>query len=516
MRQKIIFLLFFNGLSQTIVAQPVLNQWYDFGRTQSVYSNVIATDSCYYSIGMAASDVVSATWDMIFTKTNLDGSLSFTNFIHNDTISINSFYSNLLPTYDNQFMTVIDYDQFFMFIKYSPDGDTLFTSIIEDILVNENYECVYPTAFIEMPDSTYTGLLCIDDVDTWEVRIALVNLSKTGELNFYKMYNINQFGYTLTYPRSLIKTSDGYLISCDIIKSGGGSPINDSQRVRFIKTDNAGNELWRWTDMDHPLDAMPFGLTPTPDDGYLYGGVTGWYNSFYNGHYYLGHIVKLDSNLNQNWEIKMGDSTGVSYINFSQILPTNNDRYVATGFCTKDTMTIGWLINFDLNGQVHWDSYFSYVPGETAVYDPWHELYDVEQTPDKGFVMVGNAWDQDATSAGNPGKFAWLVKTDSVGCLVPGCQDFFSVEEHETLQIKLGLYPNPAADILNIYFYDETFGGKATIQVFDIQGNLIREWPVHTNDITFIYDVSLLPSGAYVLKVVEGGVEKAAQKFVVE
>ena len=78
------------------------------------------------------------------------------------------------------------------------------------------------------------------------------------------------------------------------------------------------------------------------------------------------------------------------------------------------------------------------------------------------------------------------------------------------------MYPNPAADVLNIYFYDPNFCGNAIIQIFDMQGKLMREWPVHTNDITFMYDVSVLPAGAYVLKVVEGGVEKATEKFLVE
>ena len=202
-----------------VKSQPPLNQWYNLGRTQSVYSSVVSTDSCYYAIGQAASDVVPATWDMVFTKTLFDGTVEFTHFMHNDTVSINSFYSNLVPTYDNNFVTVIDYDQQFMYIKYAPNGDTLFTTIIDEILVNENYESVYPTAFIEVPaDSSYTGLVCVDEVNTWEVKIALVNISKTGELNFYKMYPINHTGYTITYPRSLIELTDVYLVSWDIIK----------------------------------------------------------------------------------------------------------------------------------------------------------------------------------------------------------------------------------------------------------------------------------------------------------
>ncbi len=110
-------------------AQPVINGWYDFGRTQSVLSSIYATDTCYYGIGMAASNTVPGIWDLVFTKIDFNGNISLQNFMHNDTISINCFNSNLVPTYDDNFVTFVDYDEYFLFIKYDPNGDTLFTSI---------------------------------------------------------------------------------------------------------------------------------------------------------------------------------------------------------------------------------------------------------------------------------------------------------------------------------------------------------------------------------------------------
>lgn len=81
-------------------------------------------------------------------------------------------------------------------------------------------------------------------------------------------------------------------------------------------------------------------------------------------------------------------------------------------------------------------------------------------------------------------------------------------------QIDFSIYPNPTADILYIYFNDATFSGSETIQVFDIQGNLMREWPVTMNDITFMIDVSMLHAGAYIIKHAEGGVEKSSIQFI--
>ena len=120
----------------SLSAQPAIHGWYDFGRNQSVLNSIYATDTCYYSLGMAASDVVPWLWDVVFTKIDLNGNIITQNFLHNDTISVNCFYSNLVPSYDNNFVTLVDYDEYFLFVKYSPNGDTLFTSVIKDIYLN--------------------------------------------------------------------------------------------------------------------------------------------------------------------------------------------------------------------------------------------------------------------------------------------------------------------------------------------------------------------------------------------
>jgi len=500
-----------SGLS--INAQPTINEWYDFGRTQSALNSVHVTDTCYYSIGMVACDVMPGKWDLVFTKMDLTGNVLEQKFLHNDTANLNCFYSNLIPTYDDNFVTFVDFDEYFLFVKYSPSGDTLFTSVIKDIYLNDGNVSIYPTNVMEiLSDSSYTGLVSIQNELSLEVFMALVNISKSGQMNFYETYNIDQIGYTYTYPRGLVKLNDGYMISSDIIKATGPY-VDYAQHTRLIKIDNNGVEQFRWTDWANESTVLPFGLTKTPDGGYLYGGITGWFNTVYNSQLYRGHIVKLDDNLDQEWEIEYGDTTGLGYINFSQILDLDNGEYIATGHCTKDTMSVGWMINFNLDGEVIWDSYFSYV-GQTSPNEPEHEFYDVKQTADAGFIMVGKAWDVQTTFEGNPGSFGWLVKTDSVGCLVPGCQDFLEVENDLEPTIKLITFPNPTNNILYIYYNDSHFIGTEIIWIYDINGNAIKSWKLHSNDMTYIYECSGLASGTYIIKVVSEGVEKSTSKFI--
>src|SRR6185295_12246164 len=67
----------------------------------------------------------------------------------------------------------------------------------------------------------------------------------------------------------------------------------------------------------------------------------------------------------------------------------------------------GALCKLSSHGELLWHHKYSY-NGEPEAY-----LWDVKQTPDKGFFCVGTA---DDTIQG-----MWLLKLDSNGCLTPGC-----------------------------------------------------------------------------------------------
>src|SRR5690606_38197315 len=136
-----------------------------------------------------------------------------------------------------------------------------------------------------------------------------------------------------------------------------------------------------------------------------------------NTNKFLGQVVKLDENLNRVWSVTLGDSTDMNYLDVNNIVAVENG-YVASGFSYVDSMICGWMFNIDFDGQIIWDSYFSFVP-DTSFNFPEHRFYDMKQTSDNGFIMVGEAWNVQATLEGTPGRFAWIVKTDSVGCLVP-------------------------------------------------------------------------------------------------
>jgi hypothetical protein len=68
-------------------------------------------------------------------------------------------------------------------------------------------------------------------------------------------------------------------------------------------------------------------------------------------------------------------------------------------------------------------------------------LRDVQPTPDGGFIAVGVA----LSVAGHYGQDVWVVKTDSMGCIEPGCNLITGMATQLTnLKDALRLWPNPA------------------------------------------------------------------------
>ncbi|MBL7897007.1 MAG: T9SS type A sorting domain-containing protein [Crocinitomicaceae bacterium] len=519
MRKTILTYVFFLTCFN-LKSQPPLNQWYDLGGTQSLINSIHSTDSCYYFTGLAHGAIPPISWNLVFAKMDYNGSVvSQTNYVC-DTIGVNGINcvgSNLLPTLDGNFITVNDYDDVFLITKFSPDGDTIASRFITHYQYNQNFTSIWPSKIIQnQVDSSYAVTLTIQHNLTLEMRIGLAIYDKNLTAISFKTVPILLPGYAYIYSRDINYESDGFLLSSDIVKPGI-TLAEDTSRTMLVKTDLSGNEQWRWIDWDFENEAFSNSLTSTPDGGYLYAGISGAYKLETNSNQYVASVTKLGNTLNEEWQITLGDSIGESGINFTDIKPIGMNEFVVCGYqYSGDSSVIGSLVAFNLSGQILWDSYFTFVNASDIYNYPWHELYEVEITPDGGYLLAGKAEDWVALGNGNPGSFGWVVKTDSVGCLVPGCQDFFSVSEIEKPKVQISLYPNPAKNLLNIYYYDPLFSSGELMQVFDLQGKLIRELPIKTNDITYLYDISALTVGTYILMVTNHGLERASVKFVVE
>ena len=69
-------------------------------------------------------------------------------------------------------------------------------------------------------------------------------------------------------------------------------------------------------------------------------------------------------------------------------------------------------------------------------------------------------------------------------------------------KIEMKIFPNPTSDVVTV-FMKSNFGSEITLQVFDVNGNVVKEGNVVNRNSLFSLNLSALLPGLYVIKVVD-------------
>ncbi|MEZ4788789.1 MAG: T9SS type A sorting domain-containing protein [Flavobacteriales bacterium] len=158
----------------------------------------------------------------------------------------------------------------------------------------------------------------------------------------------------------------------------------------------------------------------------------------------------------------------------------------------------GMLYKFDEEGNEIWSRFYSHYSNIPVGYPQLFK--DVKPTSDGGFILTGET---NGPAPPNSHRL-WLVKLDSMGCLVPGCHTVGVQEFESQLQSALQLSPNPAHERVQVSLaLPEGYRLEGTVQalLLDAQGKevLRAQVPTNTTEVRGQLDVSGLPSGLYYL-----------------
>jgi hypothetical protein len=322
---------------------------------------------------------------------------------------------------------------------------------------------------------------------------------------------------------------------------GGGTGSD----IILLRTDSLGNELWRY-------------VYPNPEDG-----VT---DSEGNAPIAIdeeGDIIIVSTDLGHEgfewtygpWDIKRIEDHGINGFTVvedflrdmadTQKIPfelyqlqNGNFAFMGTNSLYHDE-TVAPQAGFYHN--------YGYVqvmsPDLDSLYSRWYAafnhlipfnypreyLYDMAECADGGWALAGlsRSWISDSLPATN---HAWILKTDSLGCIEPGCQQVTGLREQIFgLQGSLSLYPNPLqrGDELRVSFNPMPGGEMPYAQddtrlvIYDQLGRMLHEeeLPATGSNMAFNYSISKssLPSGLYTLHwLSHEGAWYDSQQFVVE
>lgn len=203
------------------------------------------------------------------------------------------------------------------------------------------------------------------------------------------------------------------------------------------------------------------------------------------------------------------------------------EGYLLVGFTgsqpvfNDDLQQVGYILNIDENRDSVWARFYSFYNTPSPAGRARHWLWDSKLTVDGGLVCCGEI----AQSLYDPNpqlRTPWVFKTDSYGCLEPGCQ-FVNVEEIVIgLEQSMTVYPNPARDRTNIRFdvpADFSIPDQSELVMIDLQGREIRRQPLSRSDIQsgkISFDLDGIPSGMYQVHWTHGNAWLDSVKLIVE
>lgn len=178
---------------------------------------------------------------------------------------------------------------------------------------------------------------------------------------------------------------------------------------------------------------------------------------------------------------------------FRQAIVNADSSIVVMGYQTSERLTVNdadaWLLKFDKNGKKLWERIYNNYSVLRHKH-PSDLIYSMQITEDKGFIMVG--W-SDNPDLLNPTQDVWLLKVDSFGCLVPGCQGV-GIDGKRISTEEVIIFPNPAVDHINLKHRENI----KYYQILDAQAKVVQKGSYTEEGIQLNVE---LAKGAYLLHV---------------
>jgi hypothetical protein len=200
-------------------------------------------------------------------------------------------------------------------------------------------------------------------------------------------------------------------------------------------------------------------------------------------------------------------SEGYLVHNVQDFIKTPDGGYAATGRRGSDFILKGFVTKYTSDLTIEWDKEYIYSLDYTNNY-----LYDIEVTPNGGFVCAGETTGQNINT--HP-QSSWLLKLDACGDVEwQGCDTTTVGIKEEIKLADLKLYPNPAKNSFTLAKGDFLVGNDHVVIIRNTLGQEVSCLSL-TNPSTEI-DISNLSLGMYLVSLVSDGRELYSQKLLVK
>ena len=208
------------------------------------------------------------------------------------------------------------------------------------------------------------------------------------------------------------------------------------------RVDGSGNQIWNRTWGSGYTE--PNAHLETLADGHVVVASAWRWENYNTGRSRL-YMAKLDSaDGSFIWQHYYGVATvNTTFFAVKEVTPGGDliaaGQAAAPGTALDDR---GVMLRTNSDGDSLWMRYYSY---QSALVDSGRGKFrDVLPTPDGGFIAVGVAYAAAINTGGGYTQDVWVLKTDSMGCIEPGCHLITGMETQLTnLKDALRVWPNP-------------------------------------------------------------------------
>lgn len=425
----------------------------------------------------------------------------------------------------------------YIIIASTPFADSLFySSVVTAIQLDQNGAVLNVDRAIDVEHATYPGWsnstarrteggvvvgggnFTTDSLDNWIQRPVLYFFDEEGHSEGYAELGPTDGSWI---GRQAKQTPDGGFVIC------GETTVDGIQSDAFlIKTDAQGNEVWTMT-YGGPFSDFSVAVDNRSSGGFYIGGerglaatntdlcvtavdetgdlvweqvwgsefdepnahlttaadgnilvASGWgYADNFVSRRYLAKLDALDGSF--IWQQEFGAIEQSSTLFVVQEVRTLGDLIAAGGQTLPGNQFYGLLLRTTADGDSLWMRSYQYY--DSLVSNGRGIFRDVVPTPDGGFIACGTALPVSVADTLLYTQDVWVVKTDSMGCIEPGCHLVTGVETQFTnLKDVLRVWPNPVVSGGSIQLelhLPEDFVPRGTLRVSVVSsdGRLVHE-----------------------------------------
>ncbi len=500
------------GFSNSMAQYTYFEKRYDFNNNYDRARNILPIDSGYIIAGITEDPVYYYNYHISMTKISSTGEKIFYKEYGYD--SINNLMGNpgALITYSNRYYTSSSYWTYIDDWVHESGMLTCYNSNLDTMWSKKYGEKTYPydTSFIlaqmKVTDDSNFILIGGRMPNNIPSRIWLLKTDSLGNKLWERFYGE---GNEYFQGHSVVQTNDGgYVIGAakfEIHSTGGYlDPL-------IIKTDSLGNEEWRLNPGNPDVDDNKV-MVALAADGNIIAGTNYGTQQMLDNRYAVVKIMKITPDGTVLWDYNY------LYPGYDNILLNttilNNGNIITSGvvstfYIPSKPWEISWILCVDSLGNQLWYKEYALLNGENS----FNDLYDVRETPDNGLIGVGMV----SPAAPDTGTVdIWVMKMDSMGCLVAGCDTTVDVEENFVNEVSgFVIYPNPAQNNFTVKL-DTEAEKSMQFAIFNILGTKAKETEIPPGSQFVNIHTANLPNGVYLAVLSVKGVPVGSRKFLIK